>query len=356
MSKNNLITKFLTLFAIIFILAACRSDFNFEEFDKLDDSLTINGKIAIPLINSNIKFSNIKKAEINPNVDFTNDENNLTHIIINQDKYEINCKNNVDLEYITDKEYVYKDEGKERKEGEIRYKDPVIYFKVNSEENYDINVKIKKIDFYNKENRIISTINYNNLIGKNEVIINNEVSEGKLTECLNLMPEYYKITFVININSDKLDNKINIESKIDLPIDVILGNFSIEDESEFNLSEYIDNIENLEIKCKAENETQIQYDVYLYFANSKEIIDSVFIEGAWRIESAKLNNGNIIIEKAEKNSIIPKERLTKIAKNDCNILKYKIIMKTESSYVKVTSKQSLYLRVSLLAELGYTNK
>lgn len=371
--KKNYLVKILTGALLISTVAlnSCRDDFDFEEFDNYDDSIAINGKVAAPLINTKMKFSDFKAESINKRLHFTTDNKGLIHMIVDQDDKVIKLPTMLSPEelaalglppqswqktYVTDKQDLYRD----RDNGYILIKNPSFTLKKKVMKNSKINLQINKIEFFKGNGTSMGIVIPENPEFAEEVKVNNENTNGELSEILKQMPDYYILTYTAQ--SDALDDgdKMKVNVVIDLPLEIKAGGFSVCDTIEADLDEILENADQLIIKSKAQNSLPIDLKIKAYFlGKGSVIVDSIFTQGPWNIEAAKTDaQGNITqTTAADQISTFDKKRLEKLSNAKCDRMIYDIVITTDQTkYVNITESQSLDLRMSMCAEAGFTTK
>ena len=371
--KKNCLIKILTGTLLLTTVAfnSCRDDFEFEEFDKSDDSIAINGKVAAPLINTKMKFSDFKAESINKRLHFSTDNNGLIHMIVDQDDKVINLPTMLSPEelaalglppqtwkktYVTDKQDLYRD----RDNGFIMIKNPSFTLKKKVMKSSKINLQINKIEFYRGNGQLMGTLVPENPEFAEEVKVTNENTNGGLSEILEQMPDYYILTYTAQSDAIENGDKMKVNIIIDLPLEIKAGGFSVRDTIEADLGEILENADNLIFKSKAQNSLPIDLKIQAYFlGKNNKIIDSIYTTGPWEIDAAKTDaQGNISQETAaDQISTFDKKRLEKLDNADCEKMIYDIIISTDKTkYVNITDKQSLDLRMSMCAEAGFTTK
>lgn len=372
MIKNYLV-KIITgaLLILTVALNSCRDDFDFEEFDNYDDSIAINGKAAAPLINTKMKFSDFKAESINKRLHFTTDNKGLIHMIVDQDDKVIKLPTMLSPEelaalglppqtwqktYVTDKQDIYRD----RDNGYILIKNPSFTLKKKVMKNSKINLQINKIEFFKGNGTLMGTIVPQNPEFAEEIKVNNENTNGELSEILKQMPEYYILTYTVQADALDDDDKMKVNVVIDLPLEIKASGFSVCDTIEADLDDIIENADQLIIKSKAQNSMPIDFKIKAYFlGKGSVIVDSIFTQGPWNIEAAKTDaQGNITqTTAADQISTIDKKRLEKLSNAKCDRIIYDIVITTDQTkYVNITESQSLDLRMSMCAEAGFTTK
>ena len=371
--KKHCLIKILTgaLLLSTVALNSCRDDFEFEEFDKSDDSIAINGKVAAPLINTKMKFSDFKAEAINKRLHFSTDNKGLIHMIVDQDDKVINLPTMLSPEelaalglppqtwqktYVTDKQDLYRD----RDNGFIMIKNPSFTLKKKVMKNSKIDLQIVKVDFYSGNGILLGTLTPENAEFAEEVKVTNENTNGGLSEMLEKMPDYYILTYTAKSDALEDGDKMKVNVVIDLPLEIKAGGFSVCDTIEADLGEILENADKLIIKSKAQNSLPIELKIKAYFlGKGSVIVDSIFTQGPWVIDAAKTNDqGNITqTTAAEQQSKFDKKRLQKLVDADCDRMIYDIVISTDQTkYVNITDQQSLDLRMSMCAEAGFTTK
>ena len=368
--KKHLITLITGALLISSAITACRDDFDFEEFDRADDSIAVNGKVAAPLINTKMKFSDVKAESINHRLHFQADGNGLTHMIINQDDKILKLPEMLSPEelaalglppqtwektYTTDKQNIFRDHAS----GTFFIKNPTFTVTKKVMKNSKVYLKIKKIDFYDVNSKLLKTIVPENDEYSETILINNENTNGGLSEALELMPDHYILTYTAK--SDAIDNgdKMKVNVIIDLPLEIKANGFRVCDTMKLDIDDILENADNLIIKTKVQNNIPIEIKLQAYFLANGVVIDSVYEQSPLTIEAAKTDdNGNISQTTAtDRTNTFDKKRITKILNANCDKMAYEFKMSTDNSkYVNITEKQTLDLRMSMCAEAGFSTK
>lgn len=367
MKKTNLMKVILGTMIAATMLPSCRDDF-FEEFDKFDDSITVQGKIAAPVINSSIKFSDVKAENINPRLHFENGSDGLTHMIISQEDKIIRIPPTmtpeqmaalglkptpVEYSYVTTKQDIFR----ESLYGRMKIKNPKFTLESKTDKGSKLELKINQIDFY-KDDAHIGILHPENNPTEGKVELSNENTNGKLTEILDLMPDYYTIKYTIRAESIAKNEKMKIKILLDFPLEIVAEGFSMDDTCTVDMGRVLENAESLIVKCKSENGMPFNISFKGYFLSKEAIIDSIFVDGPWKIEAAQIDGSGNTTQKtsSSKECILDKQRLQKIDKANCDKIIYRMQFSTAGNdYVKITDKQIIDMRMSFCAELGYSN-
>ena len=368
MKKHHLIKIITGALLLTSAMTACRDDFDFEEFDNLDDSITVNGKVAFPVINSKMKFSDFKAESINKRLHFDTGSDGLIHMIVNQDDKTIKLPARLSPEemaalglkfkpwekvYETDRQDIYREKG----DGNIKIKNPKMTLTKRTRFGSKLDLQINEIRFYKENGTLLKTIYPENPEFAEVCEISNENTNCGLTEALDLMPDYYELKYTAKAENLEKNEQMKVNVVLDLPLEMKAKDFIINDTIKFDMDDIIKELDELLVKCKADNNMPIEVAIQAYFLKGKTVVDSMFISGPWKVEAAKVDgNGNVT-----QSSISPyenklgKQRLTKIEKADCDKLAYDIIISTTGDdFVKINDKQTLDLRVSMCAEAGYS--
>ena len=368
--KKHLITLITGALLISSAITACRDDFEFEEFDKADDSIAINGKVAAPLINTKMKFSDVKAESINERLHFEPDANGLTHMVISQDDKVLKLpemlspeelaalglpKQTWEKTYKTDKQNIFRDHTK----GTFFIKNPTFTVTKKVMKNSKVYLKIQKIEFYNAQKQLLTTITPEGQDFQEEIVLNNENTNGELSRALEMMPDHYVLTYTAK--SDAVDNgdKMKVKVIIDLPLEIKADGFILNDTMKIDIVDILENADKLLIKTKVQNNMPIEIQLQAYFLANGVVIDSVYEQSALKIEAAKTDdNGNISQTTAtDRTTTYDKAWLTKFVNANCDKMVYQFRISSDNSkYVNIYDKQTIDLRMSMCAEAGYSTK
>ncbi len=370
MKKHHLIKIITGALLLTSAMTSCRDDFDFEEFENLDDSITVNGKVAFPVINSKMKFSDFKAESINKRLHFDNGSDGLTHMIVTQDDKTIKLPAILSPEemlalglkpkpwektYETDRQDIYREKG----DGNIKIKNPKMTLTKKTRFGSKIDLQINEIRFYKINGTLLKTVYPLNEEFAEECVISNENTNGALTEALDLMPDYYELKYTVKAETLEKNEQMKVNVILDLPLEMTAKNFIINDTIKFDMGDIFKELDELKVICKADNNMPIEVAIQAYFLKGKTVVDSMFINGPWSVEAGKVDgNGNVTQSSVSQyNNKIEKQRLTKIEQADCDKLAYDIIISTTGdNYVKINDKQTIDLRMSMCAEAGYSTK
>ena len=370
MKKDYLIKLIAGALLITTALNSCRDDFDFEEFDNSDDSIAINGKVATPLINSKIKFSDFKPETINKRLHFSTDNTGLIHMIIDQDDKVQDLPNMLSPEemaalglvpqpwkkvYETEKQDVYRDNEK----GTLMIKEPSFTLKSKTMNGSKIDLQIDKIDFYKEDGTLLKTVTPVNPEYAEEVTVDNNTTNGDLSKALDMMPDYYIMTYSAKADELKNNEKMRVNIVIDMPLEIKAKGFSISDTMELNINDILENVDELIVKSKAENSLPIDINFKAYFLAKEIKIDSLYAEGPWKIGAATVDDNGKVQNTiaASRETTFEKDRISALVNRKCDKLVYDIKLETtQDKYVKITDLQSIYMRMSMCAEAGYSTE
>ena len=382
--KTSLVTK-LTATAVIFAVAifySCRDNFDFEEFDKYDDSLSIEGQVAVPLIQTDVKFSSLKAEAIGTGIEFDTTNKDLVVMAFNQKLNSTrlsNTNNGNNLPIIDGIEIPLQTRlqgmfGKDMS-GQLKVQHPEMRLIINNQTACDNTVKISKIEFFDDDEEPVYKIeNVPNLdkefkanVKDSFTLTNNEVenhvytpngsiTDLDLTELLWQKPAYYQITFSItpnNVGSEtQIDfDNLNVQFYLSMPLQIQtdINGFTIKDSTDFDFdSDIFDNVDELEVKGKVKNGYNVDFIFDAYFIDKRG--DSIRpLIGNWQISAGKEKDTICLLNR---NDIVTLEKSTDALRFEIGFRYYR--PKDPNDYATITLKDYINLRVSLRAAASYT--
>ncbi|MBO7142388.1 MAG: hypothetical protein J6V76_04690 [Bacteroidales bacterium] len=370
MKKDYLVKLIAGALLITTALNSCRDDFEFEEFDKSDDSIAFNGKVAAPLINSKIKFSDFKPETINKRLHFSTDNTGLIHMIIDQEDKVQALPNMLTPEemaalglvpqpwqkqYTTEKQDVYRDNEK----GTLMIKNPSFTLNSKTMNGSKIDLQINEIQFYKEDGTLLKTVTPVNPEYAESVTVDNSTTNGELSEALDMMPDYYIMTYTAKSDELKSNEKMRVNIVIDMPLEIKAKGFSIADTIELDIDDILENVDQLLLKSKAENSLPIDIKFQAYFIGKETRIDLLYAEGPWEIGAATTDDDGKVQKTVVVNheTTFEKNRIEGLLNNKCDKLVYEIELETvQDKYVKITDIQNIFMRMSMCAEAGYSTK
>ncbi len=368
--KKQLITMITGALLLSSAITACRDDFEFDEFEKYDDSIAINGKVASPLINTRMKFSDVNTKSINERLNFSYDNSGLTHMVVNQDDKVINLPNMLspaelaalglppqtwEKTYTTDKQSIFQD----RAGGTFFIKNPTFTLNKKVMKNSTILLKINKIDFYNTSGTLLKTISPINDEFGESIVLNNENTNGGLSEALEMMPDYYVLQYTAKSDAIENGDKMKINVILDLPLEIKTDKFSIRDTMVIDIDDIIENADKLIIKTKVQNNIPVEIKLRANFLAQGVVIDSIYEQGPLVIDAATTDDDGKVLNTTATDRIntFDKMRITKLLNANCDKLSYEFVISSDQSkYVKITENQTLDLRMSMCVEAGFSTK
>ena len=220
-------------------------------------------------------------------------------------------------------------------------------------------LKINKIDFYNTSGTLLKTVTPQNDEFAESIVLNNENTNGGLSEALEMMPDYYVLQYTAKSDAVENGDKMKIHVILDLPLEIKTGNFSVRDTMVIDIDDIIENADKLIIKTKVENNLPIEIKLRAKFLANGVIIDSLYEQGPLVIDAATTDdNGNVLNTTAtDRVNTFDKARITKLLNANCDKMSYEFVMSSDKSkYVKITENQTLDLRMSMCVEAGFSTK
>ena len=394
--KSKLGAK-ITVAAAMFALAAvssCRDNFDIEEIKDFDDSLSINGQVALPLIGTTIRFSQLKKEAIGSDVDFDTSDANLVHINFDKTFYpshlvfpdyvegeeNLPISEGIPLNVQTNRQGMFSDD----MIGGIKVKDPMIVLTLNNKLGFDAILGVDKISFYDDFDNEIYSIQ-NSSIGttvengkESSIIVKNE-DEGDafgckgyvyidnvnyvdttLSDILFNKPAYYKLFLTITPQNVSDVSQINVEDIdihffLDMPLEIQTNKegFTLKDSTDFEFDkEIFDNVDELEIKGRAKNKFEIDFLFSAWFVNSKTGQKIKPLIEDWSV-AGNQSNYEYKVSTLKREDIILLEKAADMIVFEIGFSKYDETPNSDN-YGKIKVSDFVDLKVSLRAAASYS--
>jgi len=382
---------------LITIFTSCRDNFEFDEINKLSDSLAISGSLGIPLIETSASLNEFDIEQGDSSFWVEIDDNNLIHL-----KFKLNAlqKQLSDVypftpviqgipivPTITDFEPTDKlvlglfDNSIA---GKFFVADPILKIIISNYVGLTCNFTINSFDFYDKDNILLGTIEnapintkktlaFPTTSGQYEIteLLLNKTTAPNFPTLLSQLPNSIGFKSSVEIPSQTApfamsgDTKLNVDIEGDIPVDFWLKDFILSDTIDLDLTaNNTDLITKLLLKIKLNNGFPINAKTQFYFAsadasdNAGPIIDSVWTTSAGaNLLNAAITDTNGKVTKATETYTeveITYEKVKKLREAGAKKLIFSIKLNTYNveaqQNIKIYSDYKVDAKISLKAD------
>ncbi len=402
--------KKLTLYAIILLsismlTVACRkTEDMFPETDKLSTDITLNGEVAVPLVNTELLIFNFAPKETEK-LWLEADDNNLIHMkMLSRNVFRAKIKN-----ILTDETFPMPQghtmEGDDSElngdttklqmydkmiTGKLEFQDPRIIFHIRNQVPFGLFCDVTNISMYDADEQLMSSTAHSSELAvkaatapgdtaKTDLILTKEQIPS-LPTLLSNIPKYISYKAKVGTKAQdapyeiKGNEKVEIDVEVDIPFIARMENITLEDTLDFVdlKKEDQEEIKSVTLKLKFNNGYPLNTISQIYLVEEKpdgtvgEKVDSLFTdtklkditEQGWIFPPAEIDAQGVVTKPTETflKINIDRARLDKLKDKNAKKMIIKAVLNThdaqgQSTFVKILSTYTLGVKIAIKAEL-----